>query len=266
MYQLSEIWVYPIKSLKGVSLNTVQVSSNGLQNDRIFMLVDKDGRFLTQRECPKMAILDVVLTKEGIQITDPDEQFNSILIPYQPEPYGQMTATIWDFEYIADTMPPEVNNWFSKVLNRPCKLVFMSCLTKRPVKHTSAKPSDVTTLTDGFPLSIIGQATLDNLNNRLKEPIEMNRFRPNLVFTGGEPHDEDRWKNFHVKNSTFRVAKPCARCVMITIDQTTGQKGTEPLKTLALYRQENNKILFGQNLLIEHVGTNISVGDEIIVF
>ena len=109
---------------------------------------------------------------------------------------------------------------------------------------------------------MIGQSSLDDLNSRLEFPVPMNRFRPNLVFTGGQPYEEDSWKLLTIGNNKFAGVKPCSRCVLTTVDQNTGEKGKEPLATLAKYRQHENKIYFGQNLLsIDH--HTIHEGDEI---
>ena len=138
----------------------------------------------------------------------------------------------------------------------------MPLTAKRLVDQDYASNNEIVSFADGYPCLLIGQSSLDGLNEKLSEPILMDRFRPNFVFTGGEPHVEDSFKDFLIDNVLFSAVKPCARCVLITIDQQTGEKGQEPLRTLASYRTVGKKILFGQNLLHHHLGT-IHVGDEL---
>jgi hypothetical protein len=134
--------------------------------------------------------------------------------------------------------------------------------SRRQVDEKYALQNDITSFSDGYPVLLIGQASLDDLNGRLDQPVPMNRFRPNIVFSGGTPYQEDGMKHFKVDGLDFFGVKPCGRCVMTTINQDTGSVGQEPLKTLSLYRTANNKVNFGQNVL--HTGFGrIKVGDEI---
>ena len=138
----------------------------------------------------------------------------------------------------------------------------MPLTEKRLVDRDYAMNDEVVSFADGYPCLLIGQSSLDGLNEKLADPIRMDRFRPNFVFTGGEPHIEDSFKTFHIGQVLFSAVKPCARCVLITIDQQTGEKGQEPLRTLASYRTVGKKIMFGQNLLHQQLGI-IRVGDEV---
>ena len=123
---------------------------------------------------------------------------------------------------------------------------------------------DITSFSDGYPILLIGQPALTQLNTKLSEPLPMNRFRPSIVFTGGEPHYEDMIKRFRINEVNFSGVKLCGRCTVTTTDQDTGTRGKEPLKTLATYRSINNKICFGQNVIAHDTG-HINVGDEILV-
>jgi uncharacterized protein YcbX len=134
--------------------------------------------------------------------------------------------------------------------------------TQRLIDVTYANNNEITSFSDGYPLLLIGQASLEDLNNRLAEPVAMNRFRPNIVFTGGTAFQEDNMKAFEISGINFYGVKPCARCVITTIDQSTGLKGKEPLKTLSTYRSRNNNIYFGQNLLYNGTGS-LKIGDRI---
>jgi uncharacterized protein YcbX len=173
-----------------------------------------------------------------------------------------MKVVVWDDTCEALPVNKEADEWFSTVLGKSCRLVYMPDNSVRRVEEKYVPEPFNTSFSDGYPLLIIGQASLDYLNERLKGPLPMNRFRPNLVFTGGTPHEEDTWGDFRVGNVTFRGVKLCGRCVITTINQQTAEKGQEPLRTLNTYRKQGNKILFGQNLVTLSAGT-VRVGDTI---
>lgn len=162
---------------------------------------------------------------------------------------------IWDDEVEAVLVSKEADKWFGEILNVECRLVFMNDSVKRYVDKKYAAKNELVSFADGFPFLILGEESLKDLNSRLKVKIPMNRFRPNLVFKGGTPFDEDKWESFLLNGIEFYVVKPCSRCVITTVDQTNALKSEEPLRTLSLYRKEGNKIFFGQNLL--HKGTGI---------
>lgn len=265
--KLTEINVYPIKSLKGISLNEAKVENRGLEFDRRWMLVDEQNKFLTQREFPKMATLEVEIKENELKVS---EQRNGIFIPFEPAESESVNVDIWASRCSALTYGNEINNWFSEVLQTKCKLVLMPEATKRIVNPVYAvnKFKDVVSFADGYPFLITGESSLNDLNSRLEKKVPMNRFRPNFVFNDSEPFAEDNWKKVKIGNTEFHIVKPCARCVMTTIDQTAGiLDGKEPLKTLASYRTQKksaeNKILFGQNLIAENAGDVLRVGDKI---
>lgn len=261
---LSEIWIYPVKSLAGIRLKRANVKQKGLANDRRWMLVDEAGRFFTQREHPEMSRFQLAMDKGQLIIWNRFEADNQLVIS-DPEPSNQdklIPVTIWDDEVEAAEVSEGYSQWFSDQLKMKCKLVFFPEINKRDVDPDFAIKNEQVSLADAYPFLIIGQSSLDGLNKRLKNPVPMNRFRPNFVFTGGEAHEEDTWKKFRIGRNRFVGVKPCSRCVLTTVDQLTGVKGTEPLATLATYRKQGNKISFGQNLLaIDH--DEIQEGDEI---
>jgi uncharacterized protein len=156
----------------------------------------------------------------------------------------------------------KVNEWFSGILGKTCQLVYMPGATKRRVDGRYALNKEITNFSDGYPFTTIGQSSLDDLNSRLEEKLPINRFRPNIVFTGGAAFEEDGWKHFAINEIDFYGVKLCARCVIPTINQDNIKQGKEPLKTLATYRQKNNNIYFGQNLLHHGEGA-LHIGDEI---
>jgi uncharacterized protein YcbX len=258
--KLTQIWIYPIKSLGGISLASANVMQKGLQYDRRWMLVDEEGKFLTQRVYPRMALFKLALDKDQLII----KHFgDTLMLPVEEKASADPIAvTIWDDRVSAYEVDRSYSKWFSDLLGLKCKLVFFPEENSRPVDPTYNVNDDQVSLADAYPFLIIGQSSLDDLNSRLKEPLPINRFRPNLVFTGGKPYEEDTWRNFAIGSTRFVGVKPCDRCVLTTVNQDTAEKGAEPLKTLATYRKKNNKISFGQNLVALDYG-KITVGNII---
>lgn len=263
MKKLSEIFIYPVKSLGGISVKEAEVTDRGLKYDRRWMLIDSSGMFLTQRTHPQMALIKVDVSKDtlffrNIKNTD---QFS---VGINETTGKRINSIVWDDQVELLQVNTIADEWFSQNLNTRCKLVFMPEETKRLVDKSYAQSNEVTSLSDAYPFLIIGQASLDDLNSKLAEKLPINRFRPNLVFTGSAPFEEDTMKKFTIGGITFYGVKPCSRCVVTTIDQNTAQKKEEPLRTLASYRVFGNKVNFGMNLLHEGIGT-IKIGDEIII-
>ncbi len=259
MLQVSQLFIYPIKSLGGIALNSAEVTDRGLKYDRRWMLIDGSNRFISQREFAKMALLQVDIEADGLRVTYTLGQ-SSVLIPLDPQTNTLVQATVWDDTCEGTLVSPEVDQWFMQVLGMSVRLIYMTDTSLRAVDPKYAKQQEVTSFADGYPFLLIGQASLDELNTRLQNQIKMDRFRPNIVFTGGEPYAEDVMPHIKINNIDFYGVKRCARCVMITIDQQNAAKNVEPMKVLAGYRAQNNKIYFGQNLL--HTGSgNINIGD-----
>ncbi|WCT12468.1 MOSC domain-containing protein [Mucilaginibacter jinjuensis] len=261
MLQVSQLFIYPIKSLGGIELSSAEVTDRGLKYDRRWMLIDDNNRFISQREFAKMALLHINIDAGGLRVTYMPHQ-SSILIPFHPQTNTVIQATVWDDTCEGTLVDPEVDQWFTQILGMNARLIYMADSSLRAVDPKYAKQQEVTSFADAYPFLIIGQASLDELNTRLQNQIKMDRFRPNIVFTGGEPYAEDVMPHIRINNINFYGVKRCARCVMITIDQQNAAKNVEPMKVLAGYRAQNNKIYFGQNLLHQGVG-EISVGDKL---
>jgi uncharacterized protein len=256
---LTEIWTYPIKSLGGISLKTAQVLEKGLEFDRRWMLVDENNIFLTQRIHPKMALFKLSMSATHLQVRFGDHHAE---IPLSGSASNSFKAKIWDDEVGVAEVHPNLSSWFSKHLDLPCKLVRFPENNQRAVDPRFKVNDENVSLADAYPFLIIGQSSLDDLNRKLKTPVPMNRFRPNFVFAGGEPFEEDSWRNFSIGRNRFMGVKQCARCALTTVDQETAQKGIEPLYTLSTYRKLEAKVLFGQNLVaVDHL--SVSVGDHI---
>ncbi|RRB02604.1 MOSC domain-containing protein [Larkinella rosea] len=260
---LKEIRIYPIKSLGGISLSEAEVELKGFRYDRRWMLVKPDGVFLTQRENTVMALVEVELTDRHLRVYHRHRPEDGLDIPLDQATDEQLTAYVWDNQAVdSRVVSQEADDWFSRLLGFPCRLVYMPENSRRPVDPKYAQPDDVVSFADGYPYLVISTDSLDELNRRVEKPLEMIRFRPNLVVEGVLPHEEDTWYRFQIGELRFFGVKPCARCVLTTIDPQTGTKGKEPLKTLATYRRLDNKILFGQNVLAEHPG-KLRVGDPV---
>jgi len=263
---LSEINIYPVKSLAGISLNESKIERRGLEFDRRWLLVDENNKFLTQREFPKMATIKTEILSDGLKLSSDG---NDLKVSFLPSNEKGETVKIWSNRCKARVYEDAVNEWFSEVLETKCKLVVMPEETQRKVNYFYAvQKDDHVSFADAYPFLLIGENSLKDLNSRLDEDLPMNRFRPNLVVSDAEGFAEDSWKKIKIGETIFHVVKPCARCVMTTIEQTTGEKdGKEPLKTLATFRipkrSIKKKILFGQNLIAENAGANLRVGDKV---
>ncbi|HTI61526.1 MOSC domain-containing protein [Mucilaginibacter sp.] len=261
MLQISGLYIYPIKSMAGISVNRAQVTDRGFEYDRRWMLVDENNLFISQREVAELALMNIDINEKGLSVTYKRGN-TSISIPFQPETSEFAEVTIWDDTCTGQFVSQAADEWFSNMLNIRCRLVYMPDATHRITDQRYTSANSVTSFSDGYPFLIIGQASLDDLNSRLEKSVPMNRFRPNIVFTGGEPYSEDMMHTFEIGNIQFHGVKLCARCPIPTIDQQSLERGKEPLKTLARYRFKNNKIMFGQNLVHNSAG-QIAVGDEL---
>lgn len=259
---LTEIWIYPIKSLGGITLPSARVLPKGLEHDRRFMLIEENGLFMTQRVYPQMALFKTFIAGDNLIIT---HQADTLSIPLRPTTtLSPRPVQIWDDLVMANEVDPAYSAWFAQRVDIPCKLVYFPEENPRAVDPRYKVNDEHVGLADAYPFLIIGQESLNDLNTRLDTPLPMNRFRPNLVFTGGQPYEEESWRQFTIGTNRFVGVKPCARCVLTTVDQETAQKGKEPLKTLATYRNFNNKIIFGQNAVaLDH--TLINLGDTLTI-
>lgn len=260
---LSEINIYPVKSLGGISLESSEVEERGLKFDRRWLLVDKQGLFMTQRDFPKMALISLSLSGDKLIANHKDDKsFSELSIPLHTSGSGRIDVEIWDDKCSAIVVGKNCDDWFSEILKVQCRLVYMSDDEKRIVEKKFIADDKIVSFADAYPFLIIGQSSLDDLNSKLKVKIPMNRFRTNFVFKGGDPYEEDNWKDFFIGEVSFSAVKPCARCVIITTDQETAERADEPLRTLSTYRKIGNKVLFGMNLISNSSG-NIKVGDRI---
>ncbi len=260
---LSEINIYPIKSLGGISLQETVAEVRGLQHDRRRMLIDSQNQCLTQRKHPQMALCKTALAHNGILVSFPGVP--DLLVPWVPQTQQRLAVDIWGDTCEAVVVSAAANHWFSQVLALDCQLVFMPDDSHRAIDQRYDPASTTVSFADSYPFLLISEASLTDLNRRLDAPVPMNRFRPNLVVKHTEAFAEDYWKEIQIGATTFQSVKLCGRCVLITIDQQTAGKGQEPLKTLAGYRTVGSKVLFGQNMVCRQPGNVLRVGDEVTV-
>lgn len=258
--RLTEIWIYPVKGLRGIRLRSSRVLGKGLEFDRRYMLIDDNGVAMTQRKYPTMALFQTAITNGYISIAYGPHAIEVPATP--PVTNGSMKAAVWDDIVMVEEVSEECSHWFSTHLGVQCKLVFFPENESRPVDPEYQINHENVSLADAYPILIIGQSSLDDLNARLEASVPMNRFRPNFVFEGGAPYAEDQWKFFRIGNSYFTGVKPCARCMVPTVNQETAEKGTEPIRTLSSYRSSNNKVYFGQNAMVLK-GEHVSEGDTL---
>ena len=259
---LSEINIYPVKSCRGISMEAWPLEPRGLQYDRRWMVVDDHDVFMTQRDFPRMALIDVHLEQDFLRLEAP--HMETLRVPLCTETTQHFSVTIWNDGVEAVSAGNEAAEWFSEFLSVGCKLVAMTERSVRPVAREYAVNADEVSFADGFPLLLISEASLADLNSRLPTPLPMKRFRPNLVVQGCAPFAEDSWKELSIGGLRLHVVKPCARCVITTVNPDTGVKDAEPLRTLATFRSRGNNVLFGQNVI--PVGTGmLRVGEAVTV-
>jgi uncharacterized protein len=254
---IEALHLYPLKGAAGIALQEWRIGPLGLEGDRRWMLVDPEGRFLSQRRFPGMALLQPGLEDSLLRMEAPGRV--PLRLPLHPEGGDAVAVEIWEDRVGAIAPDPGADRWFSDVLDTPCRAVFLPDQARRPVDPEHA-PGHLTSFADGFPVLVATTASLEELNRRLPPsmaPLPMTRFRPNLVVAGvSRPHAEDGWRSLRSGDVEVRLVKPCARCAVTTVDPATGRfTGPEPLRTLEDYRRRKGKVFFGENGVVERGGT-----------
>jgi uncharacterized protein YcbX len=268
---LSELLIYPVKSLRGIGVSSAEIDALGLVGDRRFLVVDQQGQFLTQRTLPRMALIETELTSTDLILRT--SQLSTCTVPLRaPEIRTTRSVSVWkSIGLNAEDCGDEPANWLTAFLGVACRLVRIGKEFHRPVLNPAqAREGDVLAFADAYPFLVIGEASLADLNDRLisrgEESVPMNRFRPNLVISGSRAFAEDSWKSLSIGAATFRAAGLCERCIVTTTDQLTAERGREPLRTLAAYRRtsaDSNAVNFGQNLIHETKAVTLRVGDPV---
>lgn len=258
---MAGLYHYPIKSCAGTALTMATLDPRGFRHDRELMVVDAaTGKFLTQRELPRLALIAPTLDDRELRVAAPG--MATLMVPVSKEGAAR-PVIVWRDTAPAVDQGDEIAGWLGEFLGRDCRLVRMAEGHRRAVDPTYATgPVDQVGFADGFPVLLIAQESLDALNTRLAEPLPMARFRPNIVIAGGAAHGEDRVARLRAGDVVFHAPKACARCTITLVDQATGVPGKEPLRTFATYRRAARGVLFGQNLIHATTGT-IRVGDPV---
>ncbi|WP_148252963.1 MOSC domain-containing protein [Aidingimonas lacisalsi] len=244
---VSALYRYPAKSTAGESLTGVHVSQEGIVGDRRYMVVKPDGTFVTARTHPHLQRVTVTLCSEGLVLNHPELQ--SLTLHHEAFSRQVFQTQVWGDVIDALTTTEEADEWLGQALGEPVKLLWLGERSPRYRQSIGQRVS----FADGYPLMLIGDASLEDLNSRLEASQRMSQFRPNLVVKGALPYAEDGWQRLRIGDVELAVAKPCSRCVMITVDPSTGRfmPNREPLRTLSTYRRgPDGKILFGQNLIV----------------
>ncbi len=228
------------------------------------MVVDQNNRFLTQRVLPRMAVIAACVTPGGLRLSAPGQGSADVPTP-RPDAALEHVA-VWRDTVQAVPAGAAANAWLSTALGQQCRLVHLRDPDARVSRSAYALAGETVSFADAFPVLLTSAGSLADLNARLAVPVPIGRFRGNLVIAGAPAWAEDSWRLIRIGSASFRVAKPCDRCLVTTIDQATGERPQrmEPLRTLGQFRQEERGIMFGQNLVPTVLG-RVSVGDEIAV-
>jgi len=273
---LSGLFIHPVKSLRGIAVAEAAVDELGLVGDRRFLVVDDNGRFLTQRTNPRMALITTGLGSGQLHLSAAGD--SGIQVPLAPDPAASLrTVEVWKSTGLhAEDCGAEASAWLSGHLGLNCHLVRIGPAFLRPIpehKRPATLPAGLVPrvgFADAFPFLILSEASLADLNDRLlardEESLPLNRFRANLIVSGCAPYAEDTWKRFRIHGTVFHAGGPCARCIMTTTNQETAERGIEPLRTLAGYRRDpvkTSEVNFGQNLVHENSPGNLRLGDPL---
>ena len=282
---LSELYIYPVKSAAGIAVRRSQLTARGLQYDRRWMVVDAKGKFVTQRRFPRMALIGVSIDDGAscLRLSAPGMLELSVWVDFsvgldlglRNEPFDRVAVEVWGDRTTAIAVGPESQQWLTKFIGIDCQLVYMPDSCDRPTTHGHLGSDNLVSFADGYPYLLISEASLRGLNQKLiaqeKEPMTMQRFRPNFVVTGVKtPHDEDAWQQVKIGEVVFDLPKLCDRCSIPNVDLETGNRTQEPTKTLSTYRCWDKGIWFGQNC-IQHSGDpsteaiTLRVGDPVVV-
>jgi hypothetical protein len=261
--QISQLYIYPVKSLAGILVEKAKVTDRGLEYDRRWVFVDENNYHITQREMPELLAFVPTVLSHGIRITNTKNK-DSILVPFWPLTEENVQIKVWDDVFEATEVSAIISEWFSKSLDKKVRLMFQKDDSRREIETKYAiKGDEIVSAADGYPILIISEESLADLNARLEEPVEMLRFRPNIVVKGIDAFEEDKLGHLKIGLAEIIGVKNCGRCIMITNKPDGSPRGKEPLKTLSQYRLEGNKVLFGRNFLISKQG-EVEIGMEVL--
>jgi uncharacterized protein YcbX len=259
--QLVALYIHPVKSCAGISVARARVTAEGLEHDRRWMLVDETGLMVSQRNYPAMALLRTRIDGDAIAVTRAD--LPPLTLPFFYDDGPRIDIEIWKHRGPA-VLHEAGSRWFTTALGQAVRLVCLSPSISRPLKPEYATRGETVSFADEFPYLVTSTASLDDLNRRSNFPVDARRFRPNLVIAGAAPWAEDEWRVLRIGGLRFRLLKPCARCSIPAVDPDSGRVSKEPLRTLATFRQRQNKVYFGMNAVADNLG-ELRVGDAVTV-
>lgn len=268
--RIHSLHIYPVKSLRGCDVTSVEIDALGFAGDRRFLVVDEQGGFLTQRTIPAMATVSTALTEKSLTLST--DSHGSVSVSRDSDPRALLLpVSVWsDSGLLAEDCGDEVADWLTRVLAVRCRLVRGGGQFRRQVTKPAAQADDLVSFADAAPILMVSTSSLDELNRRIiassREPVPMNRFRPNLVIEGSEvPFAEEEWAALKIGSVRLRSAGPSERCIMTTTDQCSGRRGVEPLRTLATFRRVagSKAVCFGVNFIQESKAGRLSVGEAV---
>lgn len=258
---IQSLHVYPVKSLQGIDLQQADIGPRGIRWDRHWMLVDASGKFISQRQNPKLASISTRMDSEYLYLSA--KNMPEQAIPLQRNVAENLIPVqIWNDQCLAKTESPDIDAWLHRALGISCRLVHLPADQIRPVDPEFATPQDQVGFADAFPLLVLSQAAAELLSEKMRQPVPINRFRANIVVTGIEAHAEDQWHEIKIADLNFRLPKLCSRCVIPSIDQLSGEKHLNPNSALSKYRRFDNKIYVGKNAIADGEG-QIRCGDPV---
>ncbi len=258
---VTELNIYPVKSTHQVSLKKSEVLQTGLAHDREWLLIDENKELITARTYPRLLQVRSRVEKNGLKISTPLENF----VFQNDGEDEEVTIQFFKEKISGKSFSAVADQWFSDYLGISCQLVHQKDLFRPMLEKRGGHAGDQVNFGDEAPILLIGEGSLQDLNTRLKTPVTMRHFRPNIVIEGTEPYEEDHWKWIRVGTCEFEVAQVCRRCVFTTIDPITQEKHKqgEPLKTLSGYRRvEDGGVAFGMHLIPRKLG-EVRVGDQV---
>jgi uncharacterized protein len=257
---------YPVKSCRGQSLTSALVEPWGLAGDRRWMVVDAAGDPVTSREHPRLLLVRIEFTEDGLRLISPD--LDDLVVPV-PDSRDLVDVAVWRTPFAA-SLAETGHEWFGKIVGEPVRLVYLDDPTRRAPNPDFSKTTDRVSFADAYPLLLATEESLDSLNDLIavgpnadEGPLPMARFRPNVVVRGAPSWAEDSWRRLRIGDAVFRAVKGCDRCVMTLVDPDTATKGKEPIATLARHRKWDGKTWFAMNLIPDTADVTINVGDGV---
>ncbi len=258
---VTQLFIYPVKSFAGIQLESSKVDSMGLQFDRRWMVVSPKGGFITQRTVPKMALINTTLDGAQLTLSTKGKELHKVALTTPDS--EKIDVEVWEDSLRVSKVGNDTDAWLSDALGIDCHLVYIEDDVVRQCDLDFSDEGERTGFADGFPILIVSEESLIDLNQRLDSPVDMRRFRPNVVLAGCEAFAEDKLSEFSIGDLQMKAVKICSRCPMPMVDPDLGERTSqEPIATLSTYRKWDGKIFFGMNVIQQQQGV-ISVGDSL---